>query len=283
MQRLFFLGTLLLPVTAVGQQRLDRRFPIDADASVRITSPAGLVRVIGWDQDSIAIGGEIPTGAGLLYAGGRGKAAKLGIERSEESKAPGATLEVRVPRRARVWVKTVSAAVEVTGVRAEVDLNSVSGSLEVRDAAGVVRAETLDGGITAEVGEGIVRLHTGAGPIRARAASGDVTAVSVGGRVEVESPRLARGRLESVGGDVRFVGNLAPGAVLEAESHAGNVDLRFVGPVHAEFDLTAVAGVVKSALGSGPVGKGKPVRFIVGDGGADVIARTFKGTIVVTR
>jgi len=275
---------LACPGPLAGQQRIDRGFKVDPDVSVRITSPVGGIRVIGWERDSIHVTGEIPPTAGQFYGAGKGSGAKLGIERSEQSTAPGATLEVRVPLRARVWIKTIGAYVDVSGTAGELDLSSVTGDARIAGAPRVVSAETLEGAITADLEGGVARLRTGAGPIRVRAGECDLTAVSVDGLVEVESPRLARARLESVGGTIRFTGNLAPGAALEAETHAGDVVLRFVGPVNAEFELAAVAGALTgSLLGKVPLGKGTATRFTVGDGGAEITARTFKGRIVVDR
>lgn len=280
------LALLLLapPSIAWAQQRVDRRWAVDADCSIRITSTVGVIRVSGWDRDTLAVTADIPKSAGGFYGGGKGKLAKVGIERSEYSRSPGATLVVRLPRRARVWIKTVSAEVEITGLDGEVDVSAVSGSARVSGSPRVLTVETLEGSVTAELGRGVARLRTGAGPIRVQAAGGDVTAISVDGRVEVESPRLARGRLESVGGPVRFAGNLEAGAALEVETHAGDIELRFAGPVNAEFDLTAIAGAVRGDLvGKQAVKKGKSVRFTMGDGGATVTARSFKATILVTR
>jgi hypothetical protein len=275
---------LLLAPAAWAQERVDRRWAVDPDCSIRISSTVGVIRVSGWDRDTLAVTADIPKGAGGFYGGGKGKLAKLGVERSEYSRSPGATLVIRLPRQARVWIKTVSAEVEVTGLDGEVDVSAVSGSAHVSGSPRVLTVETLEGSVTAALGRGVARLRTGAGPIRVQAAGGDVTAISVDGRVELESPRLARGRLESVGGAVRFTGNLEPGAGLEIETHSGDIELRFNGPVNAEFDLTAVAGAVRGDLvGKQAARKGKSVRFTVGDGGATVTARSFKATILVTR
>src|SRR5256885_4973759 len=45
----------------------DERWPFAADGSVRIVNPAGRIRVIGWDVDSLAVSGR---GPGTLAAPG---------------------------------------------------------------------------------------------------------------------------------------------------------------------------------------------------------------------
>lgn len=275
---------LCLPALLPAQERIDRRFPVDADASIRIMVPVGSVRVIGWNRDTVWARGEIPRGGGTWYGGGAGRAVKMGVDRPETDAGPGATLEVHVPSGARIWIKTVSATVRVEGVTGEMDLLSVTGAIEVHGSPAVVTAETLDGTITTDGGAGVQRLRTGGGRIAVRATGGDVTAVTVGGAVDAAVVRLARGRLESVTGPITFAGNLQPGGRLDAETHGADVLLRFEGPVHAEFLLASVAGSVINRLDGKPMTvKGRPVTLAAGTGGAQVTARTFKGTITLTR
>jgi hypothetical protein len=82
------LGCALLLAAAPlsAQQKIDRRIAIAPDASIRITNMAGMIRVTGWDVDSIAVVGSIPAGANF-YFGGRGQASKMGVERKDETLA----------------------------------------------------------------------------------------------------------------------------------------------------------------------------------------------------
>jgi hypothetical protein len=281
MRSLVFL--CLLPGLLAAQQKVDRRWPLDRDASIRVTVGAGEVRITAWDRDTVRVTGTIPAAASF-YGGGKGQAAKLGVELPADVPTPGSRLEIQVPRQVRLWVKTVSAMVEVTGVEGEVDLISVSGNLGITGAARVVTAETMDGRIRVDGTSGVVRVRTGAGPVTVTASGGDLTATTVGGGIEVTSPRLDRGRLESVTGPVTFTGNLADGGALELQSHSGDVLLRFQGSINAEFDLTSVSGTIVNQLGSkGSAMKGKPSRFTVGSGGTQVTIRSFKGTVTVAR
>jgi hypothetical protein len=146
----------------------------------------------------------------------------------------------------------------------------------------------MDGTIRLVGARGVSRVRTGGGAIEVRDAGGDLTAGTVGGALAVAAARLDRGRLESVNGTVSFAGNLAPGGALEMESHGGDVRLRFEGPVSADFEVTAVAGAVRDLLTgkgalSSPAAKGKPVRFTLGTGGAQVVVRSFKGTVTLER
>jgi hypothetical protein len=285
--RRFALFALLFPLPLAAQEKLNRGWPVDADVAVRINLAAGQLRITAWERDSMAVTGTIPPGGGSFYGGGRGKGAKLGVDTRDQSGAgPGSNLEVSLPKGARLWVKTVSASVEVIGVEGEVDLISVSGGLTIHGAPRVLTAETIDGLVISEGARGVQRLRTGGGSITVRASEGDITATSVGGGVDAFVERLDRGRFESVTGPVLFAGAVAPGGSLEAETHSADVTLRLVGNVDAEFLLTSVGGVVYNKLipkGSGPLKGGKPLSFTIGTGAAQISARSFKGAVIVTR
>src|SRR5207253_1584447 len=60
----------LLGRQAMAQARVDQRWPLDPGGSVRIVSPFGRIRVLGWDVDSVAVSGRLDAGAGRFYATG---------------------------------------------------------------------------------------------------------------------------------------------------------------------------------------------------------------------
>lgn len=287
------LPLLLAQTLQLSAQQVDRRFAIDPDASIRIMTPAGSLRVVGWDRDTVQITGVVPR-ASSLFAGGSGAAGKMGVEPfTETADSRRVTLEVRVPRAARVWVKTISAEVLVSGLIGEVDLVGVTSPLTVIGSPGVLTAETMDGRIRVEGtgGWGVVRVRTGSGPIDlvgaepgASSAGGDVTATSVGGAITVSLDRVARARLESVSGAVTFRGSLQPTGALEMESHGGHVLVEFRGAVDAEFELSAVNGRIVNRIAKMTPDAGlggAPVRFVTGKGTGQVTIRTFKGTITI--
>ena len=88
MRRLVLLLTLLFPVPLAAQQRIDRRMAVGSTAAIRISDLVGMVRLVGWDRDSLVVVGELPARAGQLYFGGSADAAKLGLEGIGGSRLP---------------------------------------------------------------------------------------------------------------------------------------------------------------------------------------------------
>lgn len=255
--------------------RIEQRWAFAADGSVRIVNPSGRIRVIGWDRDSLAVWAR---GPGHFAAAGNAGVRKLVVTGRAE-------LEVHVPRGARVWVKSTSADIDVVGVDGTLDLNSVAGAIHVVGTPADVTAETMDGPVELAGGTGRARVKTVSGAILLRGASVDVGASTLSGPIVVRAAGwqrggtgVQRGKFESVTGDVRFDGELGRGGIVELESQSGAIGLRLPGTTVADFDLLTIGGSVTNRL-TADVGQGGMLRFSTGTGGAQVTARSFKGSI----
>src|SRR5437763_17142664 len=78
-----------------GRDRFEKHWPFAADGSVRIVNPAGGIRVIGANTDSLA--GSCRGPGSVAAAGAANVRTHIGTCRTE--------LEKRVPRAARVCVE----------------------------------------------------------------------------------------------------------------------------------------------------------------------------------
>jgi hypothetical protein len=114
-------------------------------------------------------------------------------------------LEVSVPARFSVEVRTRRGRVDVRGVAGEVDASSQGGPLVFRDIRGPIDARTADGSIDVSGCRGDVDVGTAHGSIEIRNVEGQVTAHSRGGRIEVLD--RAHGLLvQSGGGSIQIEG-----------------------------------------------------------------------------
>jgi hypothetical protein len=295
MRSLRVLLPLLLVAPLAAQQKVDRRIAIAPDASIRVHNTVGSIRIVGWDRDSIAVTGTIPPGGGSFYMGGAGRGAKLGIERQDEMKeGQPATLDIRVPRNARLWVKSGSASVEAFGLTGELECASVDGSIRVEGSLRLLVAESMEGNLSVAGAIGIVRLKGGGGTITLRGARGDVLATTVGGAIVATDGAITRAHLETVSGTIAYDGTVSPHGTLDVATHSGDVTLRLPVDISAEFDLGSFDGSILYGLSGKGEGKGKgeeapkpfrgkPVSFTTGAGEARVIVRTFKGEIRILK
>jgi DUF4097 and DUF4098 domain-containing protein YvlB len=267
---------------------VDRGISIAADASIRISNSAGVTRIIGWDRDSIAVVGSLPKGAGFFF-GGKGQFAKLGVERQDETVAgPGAVLEVRVPRNAKIWIRSVSATVEVSGLSGELECSSVAGGIRVDAGLKLLVAESMEGNLDVRGPNAVTRLKGGSGSVTLLGATGDLLVSSVGGPITITGGTVTRAHLETVSGAIAYQGSVGPRGTLEAVTHSGDVTLRLPADISGEFELESFDGIIDAgflAKSAGPprAKKGKPTTFVTREGGSNILVRTFKGSIRIQK
>ncbi|HJS46761.1 MAG TPA: hypothetical protein VJ773_02110 [Gemmatimonadales bacterium] len=283
--------SLALTLAAVGApaeaQQVERGFRLDRDAAIRILNLAGTITVRGWDRDSVAVSGNVPAAEAILYAGGSGGAAKLGIE-PRGTTPPRVDLQVMVPRNARVWIKTDAAVIDVAGVAGQVDASSVGGRVQVAGPVRTLSVESMDGTIAVEGEMTWVRLKSAGGSVRFLGSAEDLVASSVSGAVGVDARRLARARVETVTGGVRIAALPDRTGSISVESHAGTVELLVPPGAPALFELATLGGTITNGLTAtrphpGPGGRGQELSFGTDPSGAVITARTFKGDILVGR
>jgi hypothetical protein len=288
------LALALLVQPAAAQRRVEERWPLDRHGSVRIASPFGSIRIVGWDADSLALSARLGP-SGKLSAAGDAYVRKLWVDVASQRAGDSgrAEITVHVPRDAVVWVKSATAGIEVEGVDGLLDLSSVSGTIRVVGTPQDVTAETMQGDVEIAGGTGRARVKTVSGRVLLRGASADLGASSLSGSIVVRAAGwqrggtgVQRGKFESVTGDVRFDGELGRGGVLELESQSGRIEIRVPATTVADFDALTIAGTITNTFnGEAPRPRsgesGQELRFSTGVGGAQVTARSFKGAILL--
>jgi hypothetical protein len=260
----------------------DRRLALAPDASIRILNLVGSIRVIGWDHDSITVAGAPPQGRGMLLMGGSERGVKVVVEASAGTDIPETHLDVRVPRGAKLWVKSATATIAIEGVTGEVEASTVTGAITVRGTPSVLAAESMDGDLDITAPAGVTRLKTAGGAITVREAANEITATSVSGAIRLLDARaVSSGRLESVSGSVLFNGAVAVGGSLDLQTHDAPIEILLPPRQNALVEVSAFGGKAINripGLTSAP-GKGKAVQYRLGNGRARVVARSLKGDV----
>ena len=286
--RWFVLVTVLLAAgsaDAAAQRQVERRLQLDADGSVRLTNLVGSVRVAGWDKDSLVIRGTVAKGDQFFAGGGR-TGAKGFVEAADQRNPGPSHLEVFVPRRAKVWIKTATADITVSGVHGQLDLYVVGGAIRVTGNPSELNAEAIDGDIEVNGSPAWLRAKSASGNVTLKGTSGDMTLSTVTGGISVTGGRFERAKLETVAGSVRFVGAVMPAGTLDIDTHSGPVELVFPAKASADLEIVSISGSIKSSIGSrkpvaGRYGRGSELNGSIGNGGARVSVRSFKGTITL--
>ena len=278
---------LLGAPSLAAQETVTRTLPADAGVSIRVFNLVGTTHIVGWDRDSVRVTATVPRRGGRFFFGGSRTGLKLGIETADQNlDIPGSTLEVRVPRRARVWVKSATAGISIDNAGGDLDLASVSGTIRVTGAPRVIMAESMDGAITISADAPIMRIKSADGPITVRNAGGDLTVSSVSGAITVVAAReVIAGWIESVTGPVTFEGAVSPDGALSLQTHEALITIALPTTQSATLDVTAFSGKVMSGFPDArrTATSGQPVRYTLGTGAARITIRSLKGGVNIRR
>jgi len=276
-----------------GQQKVDIRHAVTSDAYIRLSGSVGTVRVTGWSRDSLVVTGVLPSSVRLeVGIGGDGRTpargAKMYIEAPNDAATSSGTLELRVPHRAKVWIKSGTANVEAREVTGGLDLNVIGGSVRVAGAPRELQVEAMDAAVTIDGAPAWLRAKTASGDITLRGGSGDLALSSVSGAVRVEGGTVERGRIETVTGAIFFGAVPAAGGDVVVDSHSGTVDLLLPFRGNFAFHASSVMGAIDNQYDNARVvpyreGRGAEVSMEKGDAQARLTVRTFKGTITLRR
>ena len=276
---------------STGRVAVERRYALAPDASVRIAGAISSLRIIGWDRDSLVITGTVPIGwrfdGGVAAAvTGASRGAKFYVEGATDVFPTAAALEVRVPARARVWAKSGSADMEVSGVSGGLDLNIVGGSVTVQGTPRELNIESMDGDVHVRAGASWLRVKTATGNVDVRGGSEDAGVSTVSGTVRIGDGRYERGKLETVTGDVIYEGDIGYKGSVDITTHSGAIDLRLPARPSLELDAVTVTGTIENGVTSskpvpGREGRGMELGFSSGGGDTRVVVRSFKGNVAL--
>jgi len=271
-----------------AQRKVHTAYAVTPDVSVRLFASVGTVQVVGWDKDSVVVSGVVAQGSQVsLGTPGAGptRGLKLFVESPTEKAVREGSLTVRVPRGARVWLKTGSADVTASEVTGGLDLNVVGGSITVHGSPRELRAESMDGAVTIDGSPSWMRVKTATGDIALRGGE-DVGASTISGTIDARGGEVERVKLESTTGAIHFALALARGASVEMETHSGPIDVQLSRKTPPEVDAATVTATIenmwsKTQPTAGREGRGMSLELGGGQMGGRVVLRSFKGKITL--
>ena len=281
------LAASLAATPALAQKKVERRLPLGMEGAFRIVNMVGSVTVHGWNKDTVLVRATLPQLDKLLM-GGTYTGAKMFIDNADERDPKPTRVEVWLPARARLWIKTATANIDVTGVDGELDLYVVSGTIDVNANPRELNAEAIDGDIHVIGSPAWLRAKSASGTITLRGSSSDAAFSTVSGAIRVDGGNFERTKVETVTGNITFTGMLDRSGTFDFDTHSGNVDIAIPEKVNADFSVVTISGNITNNLSkarpvSGRFGRGTELNVEIGGGGAKVSVRTFKGPVTLRR
>ena len=280
---------LSIPATSGAQRKILLGRAVTPSVSIKLFAAVRKISVEGWDRDSVEMSGVISTNARADMMGGSSvgaaKGLKIFVEAETEQAGREGTLLLRVPRNARVWLKTGSADMDVTGVRGGLDLNVVGGSITVHGSPHDVRAESMDGDVIIDGAPEWLRAKTATGDITLHGGQ-DIGAATISGTIRSTGGEVERARLEATTGAISFASGVARGASVEIDTHSGPIEILLAAGSAADLDVSTITGSIDNRFtlnrpNPGSEGRGMTLTSSTGMGGGRIVVRSFKGTVQV--
>ena len=273
--------------SVIAQKKVERKIPLGMEGALRIVNMVGSVVVHGWGKDTVMVRGTLGAGDNFFMGGGY-TGAKMFVEAVNDRDPKPARLEVWVPARVRLWVKTATANIDVSGVDGGLDLYVVSGTIDVTGNPHELNAEAIDGDIHITGSPPWVRAKSATGTIAFQGASSDAAFSTVSGAVKVDGGVFERTKIETVTGNISFSGLLDRSGSFDFDTHSGIVDLAIPAKMGASFSVVTIAGSIinnisKNSPIPGRFGCGAELAMDASGGGARVSLRTFKGPVTLRR
>jgi len=278
---------LIMAAPLAAQKKIERRMPLGMEGAFRIMNMVGSVVIHGWNKDTVLIRGSLAPGD-KFYAGGGYTGAKMFIESASEHDPKPTNLEIWVPARVRLWVKTATANIDVQGVDGGLDLYTVSATIDVTGNPHELNAEAIDGDIHIAGSPSWLRAKSASGAVTFRGASSDAGISTVSGAVKIEGGVFERTKIETVTGNVSFNGRLDRSGTFDFDTHSGSIDIAIPDKTSASFSVVTIAGTIannvsRTVPSAGRFGRGSELTTEIGDGGARISVRTFKGSVTLRR
>ncbi len=289
LSRLVIAGAALLCYASplAAQSKIEKKIPLGMEGALRIVNMVGSVVVHGWTKDTVLVRGTLGSGD-RFFGGGGYTGAKMFVESENDRDPKPAKLEIWVPARARIWIKTATANIDVNDVTGGLDLYVVSGTITVNGSPHELNAEAIDGDIRVAGSPSWLRAKTATGAITFQGASSDIGLSTVSGSIKVDGGIFERAKLETVTGNISFGGKLDRSGAFDFDTHSGNIDIAIPDKTSVTVSAVTIAGTITNNLSKVPptpgrFGRGAELTMDLGGGGAKVSIRTFKGPVTLRR
>ena len=287
------IAIMLLASTAIAQKKVERKLPLGMEGALRVVNMVGSVTVHGWNKDTVLVRGTLGE-ASTFFMGGGYTGAKMFVESANDRDPKPSRLELWVPARVRLWIKTATANIDVSDVAGGLDLYVVSGTIDVTGNPRELNAEAIDGDVHITGSPLWVRAKSATGAITMQGASSDAGFSTVSGPIKIDGGSgggagvFERTKIETVTGNINFAGNLDRSGTFDFDTHSGSIDIAIPDKTNASFSVVTIAGSITNNVSrskpiAGRFGRGSELTTDMGEGGAKISVRSFKGPVTIRR
>jgi len=246
-----------------ADKTFDRTFTVSPGGSLVVDADGASVKVSGADTNQVTVhmsvrGSEQDLAAMTVDATQKGNEVTATMRRSKNGKwfnwgswSNESSIEVTVPKRYEVSVRTGGGSIELKDTVGSVKLNTSGGDITANNLNGTVGMRTSGGQITADKVRGDVDANTSGGDIRLLNVDGRIKGHTSGGSVRISLVGANRGiSATTSGGDVELILPRGTTGNVSASTSGGDITT----------DIPVTATVLKETRLEGTLnGGGQPI------------------------
>lgn len=273
----------LAPLSALAEQSVDERWDVDADVTVSVENVAGEIDIQGWGRNEVHLTGELGDSVEELEINQTGSGLQITVINRNERNIDSTWLKLSVPEGANIEASAVSADIGISGLdNKKLMAASVSGDVDIQASSGWVSIESVSGDVVFNGNTSRITAESVSGDVELSGISGDIEATTVSGDMELQAGMITSGKFETVSGDIGIEGGLSGDGRLTSESMSGDVTIRLPASQAGLFKAQSFSGHISTDFGSvkhAKHGPGSHLKFVSGDGGAEIRVESFSGNI----
>jgi len=274
-------------------QQTDTIIDANGASMLSLENFRGEVVVRTWDRDAVQVQADHPR-TRYIQIDHRGSTIEIEVETDRGMGFSGSVdFHLTVPRGMGLSIDGMAVEVDVQGVGGDVDISTIHGSINLVGGSGNISLESVNGEVNVEGAEGDIEVTGVSGGLNLKDCAGDIVVEAVGGGVTLQGIRSGDIEAGTVGGTLRFEGEIQDGGIYTFGTHGGQIWLYLPENMNAQVEAITLAGGLEVDFPGAPSeptrNRGIPglsekeISFQVGDGSARVDVETFGGTIHILR
>ncbi|HUQ08927.1 MAG TPA: DUF4097 family beta strand repeat-containing protein [Steroidobacteraceae bacterium] len=273
MNRLSAIALVLLVAgsASAAEKKFDRTFTVSPGGSLTVDADSASVYVSGADTNQVTVhmsarGSDKDLAETAFDAAQSGSGVNVTLRRGQKSGwfnwrswSGEQRIDVTVPKRYAIKVRTGGGGIELKNTVGPVDLRTSGGDVEARNVTGTVELRTSGGAIIADSIRGDLDADTSGGDVRVIHIDGKIKANTSGGNVRCSLVGANREiSATTSGGDIELILPRGTTGNVEASTSGGDV----------KSELPVTASTIKEGRLEGTLNGGGPSIYAHTSGGS---------------
>jgi len=270
--------TMATAAAAAGNTSTDTTLQARKGVRLYLNNFGGNIAIEAWRKDAIHLMANHSDRVKVVIVE---SGPDIQVQASTRRRPANVDYRIQVPEWLPLNLEGIHSNIRVKGVRSDVLAETVHGLVSVEGGEGLIRLSSLNGPVSVVRPRGRVEASSINEAVRVIQAQGEVMVNAVNGDVDLEGIDAGRVEVQTVNGDVRFVGELRKDGQYDFSTHQGDLMIGIPDDLDATISVATFNGEFESVFPVRPENSrfGRRFHFAMGKGNARMSLESFGGSI----